>query len=109
MLFRSVQGTVLPVVNLRRRFGLPDRPVELSDQLIIIRCAMHRFVLITDTECEVRECAGLLHTETCDSIPDLPFPAAVIALPDGLVLLQNPELLLSPGETESIDALIGCE
>jgi len=39
----NVQGEIMPVLNLRRRFNLVERPVELSDQLIIIRCAARSF------------------------------------------------------------------
>ncbi|MFA7405015.1 MAG: chemotaxis protein CheW [Pelobacteraceae bacterium] len=101
----NVQGKILPVLDLRRRFGLPERPVELSDQLIIIRCAARSFALMTDTSCEVRECTEQMRTEAAEILPDLPFLAGVIKLPDGLILLQDPEILLSPGETRTFDEL----
>jgi purine-binding chemotaxis protein CheW len=28
---------IVPVINIRKRFGLPDREIELSDHLIIAR------------------------------------------------------------------------
>lgn len=105
----NVQGKILPVLDLRRRFGLPERPVELSDQLIIIRCAAHSFALMTDTACEVREFMEQMQTEAAEILPDLPFLAGVIKLPDGLILLQDPEMLLSPGETGAFDELMSHE
>jgi len=35
----NVQGRVVPVVNLRRRFRLPERDFALADQLLIARTA----------------------------------------------------------------------
>jgi len=105
----NVQGKILPVLDLRRRFGLPERSIELSDQLIIISCAARSFAVMTDTACEVMECAGQMQTEASEIIPDLPYLAGVIKLPDGLILLQNPEMLLSPGECVSIDKLLDLE
>jgi len=105
----NVQGKILPVLDLRRRFGLPERSIELSDQLIIINCAAHSFAVMTDTACEVREYSEQMQTETSEIIPDLPYLSGVIKLPDGLILLQNPEKLLSPGETGSIDNLVDLE
>jgi len=99
----NVQGKILPVLDLRRRFGLPERPVELSDQLIIIRSAARSFALMTDTACEVRECTERMQTAAAEILPDLPFLAGVIKLPDGLILLQDPEILLSPGEAKTFD------
>ncbi len=102
----NVQGTILPVLDQRRRFGLPERPVELSDQLIIVKCAKRRLALMTDMACEVRECPEQIQTEAAEIISDLPFLAGVAKLSDGLILLQDPEALLSPSETEVIDELI---
>ena len=31
----NVMGKVIPVVNIRKRFGLPEREIDLSDQFII--------------------------------------------------------------------------
>lgn len=47
-----------------------------------------------------------MQTEGAEIIPDLPFLAAVVKLPDGLILLQDPEILLSPGESIAINELI---
>jgi purine-binding chemotaxis protein CheW len=102
----NVQGKILPVLDLRRRFGLPERPVELSDQLIIVRSATRSFALMTDTACEVRECTAQMQTEAAEILPDLPFFAGVAKLSDGLILLQDPEMLLSPGETKAINELL---
>lgn len=102
----NVQGKILPVLDLRKRFGLPERQVELSDQLIIVRSATRSFALTTDSACEVRECTEQMQTEAADILPDLQFLAGVIKLPDGLILLQDPEMLLSPAETASIDEVM---
>lgn len=102
----NVQGRILPVLDLRRRFGLPERPVELSDQLIIIRCTTRSFALMTDTACEVREFMEQMQTGASEILPDLQFLAGVAKLPDGLILLQDPEMLLSSGETKAIDELL---
>ena len=102
----NVQGEIIPVLNLRRRFKLTERPVELDDQLIIIRCATRSFALMTDRACEVRHCAEQLQTEAGKIIPDLPYLSAGARLPDGLILLQDPEALLSSAEAISINELI---
>lgn len=102
----NVQGEIMPVLDLRRRFGLPGRPVELCDQLIIARCAKRSFALMTDTACEVRECTEQMLTASSEILPELPYLAGVAKLPDGLILLSDPEALLSPHEAEAIDAIM---
>jgi purine-binding chemotaxis protein CheW len=32
----DVRGTVMPVLDLRARFGSPSRPMELTDQMIVV-------------------------------------------------------------------------
>jgi purine-binding chemotaxis protein CheW len=105
----NVKGEILPVVNLRRRFRLPARPVEISDQLIIIRCATRSFVLMSDMSCEVLEFSEFMQTVASGIIPDLPFLSSVVKLPDGLILMQDPEMLLSPGESITIEEIIGSD
>ena len=102
----NVRGNILPVLDLRCRFGLPERHARLSDQLIILRCATRGFALMVDAVCDVRDCTEQMQTEVAEIIPDLPFLAAVVKLPDGLILLQDPEVLLSPDESIAVDELI---
>lgn len=99
----NVQGKILPVLDLRRRFELPERPVELSDQLIIISCGTRSFAVTADSACEVRECTEQMMTAGSNIVPDLPYLAGVVKLPDGLILLQEPEMLFSLGEAKAID------
>ena len=33
----NVSGCVIPVINIRRRFRLPERNIDLNDQMIIAR------------------------------------------------------------------------
>lgn len=102
----NVQGEIMPVLDLRRRFDLPQRSIELCDQLIITRCAKRSFALMTDTACEVREFTEQMRTEACAILPELPYLAGVAKLPDGLILLSDPVALLSHREMEAIDALV---
>lgn len=102
----NVQGEILPVLDLRQRLGLPQRQVELSDQLIIIRSATRSFALMTDTACQVRECTQRMLARTAEILPDLPFLSGVVKFPDGLILLQDPEVLFSPCETKAFDELM---
>lgn len=105
----NVQGEIMPVVDLRRRFDLPERPLQLTDQLIILRCAKRSFALVSESLCEVRECTTPLRTATEEFNSEHHFLSGIAKLPDGLILLSNPDALFSPGEGAAIDELIGSE
>lgn len=44
----NVQGEAVPVFNMRKLFGFPDRELKLTDQLIIARISGHTISFITD-------------------------------------------------------------
>src|SRR5207249_3254540 len=45
----NLQGRIVPVINLRKRFGLPEREIQLSDQLIILCIQGRNVALVVDT------------------------------------------------------------
>jgi len=96
----NVQGTIVPVVDLRLRFGLPARPVELSDQLIIARAAGRSLALTADTAQGVCDCRQEVVTGAAAILPELPFLSGIARLPDGLILIHDLEQLLSPHESQ---------
>jgi purine-binding chemotaxis protein CheW len=97
----NLRGTVLPVVDLRRRFGLPPRPVEPADHLVIAR-ASGRWVAL-----RVDRALDLVRLDPAD-VEELPplapggRSARLARLPDGLVLLPDPADLLSPAESAAL-------
>ena len=54
----NVQGRVVPVYDLRRRFGLPKREVTLADHFIVARTARRSVALIADAATVMAEAAS---------------------------------------------------
>src|SRR5690348_17382168 len=44
----DVRGAVIPVVSLRRRFALHDRPVRASDHFVLADAAQRQVALVVD-------------------------------------------------------------
>src|SRR3981081_3669364 len=44
----DVEGRVLPMLNIRRRFGLPDKEIAPTGQFLIARTAQRAVVLVID-------------------------------------------------------------
>jgi purine-binding chemotaxis protein CheW len=99
----DVQGRVLPVFNLRRRFGLRERDIAPADQFVIARSANRAVVLVVDAA------QGVLQSPVSDTVSaasiatGLGHIGGVIRLPDGLVLIQDLDLLLSAAESRALD------
>lgn len=99
----NVQGFIMPVLDLRKRFVLTQRPLRLSDQLIITCFAGSRYALVADAVSDVRNFRIQELTEADDIMPKLKFLAGVAKLPDGMILIHDPEKLLSAIERQSVD------
>lgn len=102
----NMQGQVIPVVDMRRRFSLPERDIALDDHMVIARTSRRDVVLVVDA---VEEVIGL----PADAIiagemilPELEYVDGVIKLEDGLVLIHDLDRLLSlDEETALVEAL----
>jgi purine-binding chemotaxis protein CheW len=105
----SVAGRVLPVFNLRRRFGLPDRPLSPADQFLIARTERRAVVLAVDDSLGVieRPDAEMIGSERIGA--DTPHIRGVLALEDGLVLIHDLEQFLSSAESEDLDTAMHAE
>ena len=44
----NVQGQVMPVISMRKKFNLSDKAVQLSDRFIIARAGARSVVLVAD-------------------------------------------------------------
>jgi purine-binding chemotaxis protein CheW len=90
----DVQGRVVPVIDVRKRCGLPPRDIQLSDQMIIAHTSWRSVALLVD-RAEVMECPS----EDLDSIaailPGSNDAREVVAREDGLILIHDINLLLS--------------
>jgi purine-binding chemotaxis protein CheW len=99
----DVEGRVLPVFNIRRRFGLPERTVDPADHFLIAHTARRTVVLVIDAAQGVFQHAATAATPAANIAPDLEHIRGVIQLDDGLVLIHDLEQFLSPEEARLLD------
>lgn len=102
----DVAGHVVPVLNLRRRLRLPERPVAPEDQFAIARTAQRTVALVVDAAEGVVETPARAVTGAGDIAPGLEFLRGVVRLPDGLVLIHDLDRFLSLEETRALDAAL---
>ena len=99
----DVQGRVLPVLDLRRRFRLPQREIRPVDQFLIAHTVTRTVVLVIDVAEGV---IGLPQSAVIPStriVPGLDQIKGVIRLDDGLVLIHDLERCLSLDEARALD------
>lgn len=99
----DVHGRVLPVLNVRRRFLLPERRICPRDWFLLARTARHTVVLVVD------ESEGVIERPRDDIVastrivPGLEQFPGVLTLDDGLVLVHDLEKFLSLDEARALD------
>jgi purine-binding chemotaxis protein CheW len=59
----NVQGRVVPVVNLRRRFHLEERPIDIEDHFVVAQSSTGQVALPVD------EAQGLVKNMSGDCVP----------------------------------------
>jgi purine-binding chemotaxis protein CheW len=105
----NVAGRVLPVLNLRRRFGLPEREVSPADQFLIAHTARRTVVLVVDEALGMMECPATEIIQPTQIAPGLDQLQGVVRLEDGLVLIQDLEKFLSMDEARALDEAMNHE
>ena len=99
----NVAGRVVPVVNIRKRFGLPDKEMGLDDRLIIARLARRTVALLVDCESAVVEVpqGDIVHASKI--LPHIDYIDGVAKLGDGMILIHDLDGFLSLEEKRTLD------
>jgi purine-binding chemotaxis protein CheW len=99
----NVGGQVLPVLDARRRFGLPGRDARLSDVLVLVRARSRLFALAADGVIGLIERDLAQVTPAASLSPDTRHVAGVVKLDDGLALIHDVETFLVAAEQARLD------
>lgn len=99
----NVQGRVIAVANVRKRFRLSEREPALSDQLVIARTPRRPVALIVDEVMGVLEYSQSEATPAQRIVPGIDYAAGVVKLSDGMVLIHDLGRFLSLDEERDLD------
>jgi len=102
-------GHVLPVLDVRRRFGLPRRDLEPKQHFLIARVASRTVALVIDEALQVMEVSSAEIVAAEQIVPGLEHVRGVTALDDGLVFIHDLEQFLSLDEAAALDAAMNVE
>jgi purine-binding chemotaxis protein CheW len=100
----NVQGEVIPVFNIRKRFSLSDRETELSDQIILARTSRRTVGLHVDRVNEVLEVSFENIVAAEKILPEIQYFDGVVKTGDGLILIHDLDRFLSIEEEADLDS-----
>jgi len=103
----NVQGRIIPVLNIRRRFRLPERSVSLSDQLLIARTQRRTVALAVDAVHSVIERSPLEILNPESVVPGMEYVKGLVKFADGMIFIHNLDAFLSLEEETVLEKAIG--
>ena len=102
----TVQGRIIPVIDVRQRFRLPTREMKLDDRFIIARTSRRQVALVVDSVTGFRELTEREIVNTEQALPFADYVKGVAKLEDNLVLIHDLDQFLSLDEEKVIDAAL---
>ena len=103
----NAQGRVIPVVNARRRFRLPERESELSDRLMILQTARRVVGMAVDAVSGVIECPLQKIIASDKILPGIEYVKGVVKLDDGMIFIHDIDGFLSLEEEKALGEACG--
>jgi purine-binding chemotaxis protein CheW len=101
----DLRGTIVPVLDLRVRFGGTSRPMELADRLIVVEARGRRVALWVDAVEELVP-AGESWTRSGGLVTGDASLAGVAATPDGLTTIHNVDAFVAQCEADAVFAAV---
>lgn len=103
----NLEGEVIPVVDIRRRFGLPLRDYGPSARLLVVRTRRRTLALPADEALGVREVSAAAVTPSEAVMPRTQYVAGIVAVAGGLLFIQDLDAFLSLDEEQRLDRSLG--
>jgi purine-binding chemotaxis protein CheW len=97
----NIRGMKIPLVDLRRRWGIPGGKVQLSNQLIVIESEGINLSIIVDEVIGTRSVPLRKIIHLRDLLPDVN-PHMAVADLDGILMLLDSEHLFSTDEFDEL-------
>src|SRR3990172_4798962 len=94
----NIGGHIVPVFNVRSRFRLPERDMDLRDQLILGQTEHRMVALVVDEVSAVMERAESEVITAQEILPGLEYVQGVARLEDGMILIHDLDKFLSSEE-----------
>lgn len=102
----NLHGEIVPVLDVRRRFSRPTRPVRPEDHFVLVRAGERDVALVADAVEGVREIADEVVVPSAAVLPELRYVRGVVRTPDGLVLVHDLATFLSLDEAAALAAAL---
>jgi purine-binding chemotaxis protein CheW len=98
----SLRGRIIPVLDIRKRFRLPEREIMLSDCLIIAKTSKRTVALLADAALGLVE-SGSQAVPAGEILPGLEYVEGVSRIDGDMLLIHDLEGFLSLEEEKELE------
>ncbi|HBG46472.1 MAG TPA: chemotaxis protein CheW [Deltaproteobacteria bacterium] len=106
----DLRGKVIPVFDIRARFGKPWREISLGEQILIAAASKRTVAMVVDEARGVIDCEPGSITASVEVLPGLEHIRGVAKHASGMIVIQDIDRFLSIEEERQLDgALEGME
>jgi len=102
----NIHGKIIPVVNIRRRFHLPEKDIEPTNRLIIAHTLKRTVALVVDVVLGVIETPEDRVVKADTVLPGMDYVQGVVKMEDGMILIHDLNKFLSLEEEQTLDIAI---
>jgi purine-binding chemotaxis protein CheW len=99
----NVKGHIIPVVNVRKRFGLTSRELIPDDQLIIADTEKRQVALLIDQVSGIQNITSRQEVNTKEILPFAEYIRGVVKIEDELILIYDLEQFLNLHEEMELE------
>lgn len=99
----NVQGRIVPVADMRKRFRLPAREIALNDQMVIAHTHKRALALVADAVYGIVECSARDIVAMEGVIPGLEYVEGIVKMEDGLIFIHDLDKFLALDEEASLE------
>ena len=102
----NLQGKVIPVMNIRKRFGLPDRELSPDHQFIIAKMSERTVALLVENVIGVMKLSENSMVLSDTITPGMEYVRGVLTCADGLILICDLDAFLSLEEAKVLSSAL---
>lgn len=99
----NLEGHILPVLDVRRRFRMPARELDPGDRMVIARTPRRSVAFVVDSAEGVMELPAGTAVAPDDIVPGIEYVEGVVRCPDGMILIHDIAKFLSLEEGLRLD------
>jgi purine-binding chemotaxis protein CheW len=98
----NMHGLIIPVFDVRKRFQLPQREIQLDHHLIVASTSKRTVALLVDSVSDVIEISEEKIIAGEKILPGLEYVEGVVKMEDGMILIHDLEQFLSLQEEKAL-------